>query len=88
MPISDKPFNDYDALLADDPSVARLYLPQDQQRDQALRDRAFLTQRPATAKVDERGNCIHVSYTEQAGGFIICDYCCEDVTSEIFRSAR
>ena len=31
--------------------------------------------------------CIHVSYTEQAGGFVICDYCGEDITAEIFRSA-
>jgi hypothetical protein len=32
-------------------------------------------------------DCIHVSYTKQAGGFLICDDCGEDITSEIFRSA-
>ena len=36
---------------------------------------------------DDRDDCVHVSYTEQAGGFIICDYCGEDITLEIFRSA-
>lgn len=35
---------------------------------------------------DENGGCIHISYSEQAGGFVICDYCGEDITSEIFRS--
>lgn len=32
--------------------------------------------------------CLHVSYAEQAGGFLICDDCGKDVTLEILRSAE
>lgn len=30
-------------------------------------------------------DCIHVSYSEQAGGFLICDDCGKDVTAEVVR---
>lgn len=31
-------------------------------------------------------DCVHVSYTEQAGGWIACDDCGKDVTREIIRA--
>jgi len=36
----------------------------------------------------EIDDCIHVSHHEEAGGWTVCDDCGEDITSEIFRSAR
>lgn len=31
-------------------------------------------------------DCLHISFTEQAGGWLICDECGEDVTLEIYRA--
>lgn len=38
--------------------------------------------------VDDADDCTHISYTEQAGGWLVCDECGEDVTGEIFTSTR
>jgi hypothetical protein len=31
-------------------------------------------------------DCIHISFTEQAGGWLVCDDCGEDVTAELYRA--
>jgi hypothetical protein len=41
------------------------------------------------AYADEMADeCLHISSSEQAGGFLICDECGEDVTLEVLRDER
>lgn len=36
----------------------------------------------------EYEQCAHVSYSEQAGGWVMCDDCGVDVTAEVHRAAQ